>query len=58
LEIRPEVAIAKMAAEQMSSLAAEFGLTPASRARLGIATTHKDIDIMEALRNENNNGGN
>jgi len=63
LEVRPEVAIAKMAAEQMSSLAAEFGLTPASRARLGITTTHKDIDTedidpLEALLNDRNNGGN
>ena len=52
LEARPEVAITKMAAEQMNALASEFGLTPASRARLRLPQTNEEIDPMEALLRE------
>jgi len=34
------------------TLAKEFGMTPASRARLGIAPKPKEVDPMEALFNE------
>ena len=52
LEARPEVAIAKMAAEQMNALASEFGLTPASRLRMRLPQTNEEIDPMEALLRE------
>lgn len=58
IETRPEVAIAKMAAEQMNAFAAEFGLTPASRARMRIPQSDEEIDPMEELLREVEKGGN
>jgi P27 family predicted phage terminase small subunit len=53
IEPRPEVAIAQVAAEQMRSLAAEFGLTPVSRARLRLPQSEEgEIDPMEEILRE------
>jgi P27 family predicted phage terminase small subunit len=53
IEPRPEVAIAKVAAEQMRSLASEFGLTPVSRARMRLPNPEpEELDPMEALLRE------
>jgi P27 family predicted phage terminase small subunit len=49
LETRPEVMIAKIAGEQMNAFAVEFGLTPASRARMKLSPVNEVIDPMEAL---------
>ncbi len=46
LQPRPEVAIARMAAEMMRTLAVEFGMTPVSRARIGVAPAGEDNDPM------------
>jgi len=41
--------IAKIAGEQMNAFAVEFGLTPASRARMKLSPVNEVIDPMEAL---------
>jgi P27 family predicted phage terminase small subunit len=56
---RPEVTIAKMAEEQMNILAAEFGLSPTSRARLRLPQSQKEeISLLEEMLRENEKGGN
>lgn len=57
IEARPEVAIAKIAGEQMNAFAAELGLTPASRARLRFPQSEGEIDPMEELLREVERGG-
>jgi len=52
LQPRPEIAIAKTAAEMMNAFAAELGLTPTSRARMRLSTPNEEIDPMEALLQE------
>jgi phage terminase small subunit len=46
-----------MAAEQMNAFAAEFGLTPASRARMRFPQSNEEIDPMEELLREVEKGG-
>ncbi len=51
---RPEVALAHSAAEQMRVLGAEFGLTPASRARLQLPPPRSpEDDVIEQIINDN-----
>ena len=57
LETRPEVMIAKIAGEQMNAFAAEFGLTPVSRARMKLYPGNEVIDPMEALLRGIEDGG-
>jgi P27 family predicted phage terminase small subunit len=57
LETRPEVMIAKIAGEQMNAFAAEFGLTPVSRARMKLSPGNEVIDPMEALLRGIDGGG-
>ena len=59
IESRPEVAIAKMAGEQMSAFAAELGMTPSSRASLRLPQSPEgEIDPMELLLREGEQRGN
>ncbi|MBI2855089.1 MAG: phage terminase small subunit P27 family [Chloroflexi bacterium] len=52
LRTRPEVEIAKQAAESMRDFAAEFGLTPTSRSRLLIPPSEEEIDPIEEMLRE------
>ena len=42
----------------MNAFAAEFGLTPASRARMRFPQSNEEIDPMEELLREVEKGGN
>ena len=46
---RPEVKIANKALEQFRTFCREFGMTPSSRAKIGLATQKEREDEMESL---------
>jgi P27 family predicted phage terminase small subunit len=52
LETRPEVEIAKTAAEMMNAFAEELGLTPTSRARMNLPPENKELDPIEEILRE------
>jgi P27 family predicted phage terminase small subunit len=58
IEPRPEVAIAKIAGEQMNAFAAQLGLTPTSRSRMRFPQSEAEIDPMEELFREVHKEGN
>jgi P27 family predicted phage terminase small subunit len=54
---RPEVEIARVLGDMMRAFAAELGLSPTSRARMGSPRPNEEIDPMEALLREAEEGG-
>ena len=49
----PYLAVANKAMEQMRSLLAEFGMSPASRTRVRVEPVDEEEDVFERMRNRN-----